>query len=65
VLSRYANEFAEQIERLNIISTDEDYELYFSMLCDLVAKEHKDILPELQFCQNSYGPTETQIININ
>ena len=29
VLSRYANEFAEQIDRLNAISKEEDYDIFF------------------------------------
>jgi hypothetical protein len=65
VLSRYANEFSEQIERLNIISTDEDYDIYFSDLCVTIAKAHNDILPELLLCQNPNKPTEIQKTNIN
>jgi len=65
VLSRYANEFAEQIDRLNIISKEEDYDIFFSELCVSLAKTHKDTLPELHLCQNPNKPTEIQNTNIN
>jgi hypothetical protein len=65
ILQRYESEFDEQIERLNIISTDEDYDIYFSDLCVTIAKAHIDILPELHLCQNPNKPTEIQNTNIN
>jgi len=65
VLKRYKYEFTIQIDALQSINKEDDYDVFFDELCVLVSKEHNDILPELQFCQNSYGPTETQIININ
>ena len=65
LLSRYANEFAEQINRLNAISKEEDYDIFFSEICVSLAKTHKDTLPELHLCQNPYEPTEIQSTNIN
>jgi hypothetical protein len=65
ILQRYESEFSEQIERLNIISTDENYDIYFSDLCVTISKAQNDILPELHFCQNPNKPTEIQKTNIN
>jgi hypothetical protein len=65
VLSRYQDEFSEQIDELSIISKEEDYDIYFSELCALLAKAHNDILPELHLCQNPNKPKEIQNTNIN
>ena len=65
VLSRYENEFTEQIERLQSISKEDDYDVFYTELCVSLAKTHKALLPELQFCQNPNGPTEIKNTNIN
>jgi hypothetical protein len=65
VLSRYQNEFTEQIDRLNTITKEEDYEIYFTELCVLLATTNKELLSEIHLCQNPNSPTEIQNTNIN
>jgi hypothetical protein len=64
ILQRYESEFAEQIERLNLIKED-IYDAFYAELCVSVATTHKELLAEIHLCQNNNEPTEIQIININ
>ena len=65
VLNRYQNEFTLQINRLNNISNEEDYDDFFSELCVSMAKKYNEILPELHLCQNKNRPHETQFTDVN
>ena len=65
VLSRYQNEFQELIERLEMISNEEDYDNFLKELYFLLAKTNNSLLSEIQFCQNYNAPDEIQKINID
>ncbi len=64
ILQRNESEFAEQIERLNLI-TEATYDTFYAELCVSVATTHKELLPEIHLCQNNNGPTEIKNTNIN
>lgn len=65
VLNHYQNELILQINRLNNISNEEDYDAFFSELCVSMAKKLNEVLPELHLCQNKNRPNETQFCDVN
>lgn len=64
LLNRYQDAFTRQIEELNIVLKEEDYDIFYTDLCVSLAKTHKELLSELQLCQNINGPDEIQKINL-
>ncbi len=56
VLSAYQNELSQQIENLDEISNQEEYENFITEITTLLAKSHKDILAKILLCQNTYSP---------
>ncbi|WP_396165464.1 hypothetical protein [Flavobacterium sp.] len=65
VLSTYQNQLSEQIESLNEVSDQDEYDNFITEITTLLAKSHKDLLAKIQLCQNTNGPSEIQESNIN
>jgi hypothetical protein len=65
LLSQYQNEFHEEIERLDTILKQEEYDNFLTNLSTFLAKTHADLLVKIQLCQNNFNPEEIQSTNIN
>ncbi len=64
VLSSLQTEFAEQIEKLSIISKEDEYDKFLVELLPLLGKTHPKLLAEIHLCQNTSGPAQIQNTNI-
>ena len=58
VLRRFESEFAMQIESLEQLSSETEFDVFFIDLCELLAKTHKELLAEIHMCLNNYGPAD-------
>ena len=67
LLSQFENKFTPQIIRLQSISLVDDYDVFYTDLCVLLAKTHKSLLAELQMSDkdDSINKLDSKVCPIN